>query len=188
MSEGIFNICLKESFMIARGSYLCSLYSRMLGRGLQLKLLISFFSIVLFFFEKLVNSRFVDQLMKRGFCLISSKVLSLLGQLQIFWQLQLKELPGLLIGLGLLELKHVIYPALSSGLFSHVGLFHKLKSYEISGQLFGLILFPVTDRFECFWMGSVRKNIQLMLVFFKALFLVLHFSCYTLMTFLMIIL
>ena len=43
-----------------------------------------FFSIVLFFFEKLVNSRFVDYLMKLGFCLISSKVLSLLGQLQIF--------------------------------------------------------------------------------------------------------
>ena len=81
----------------------------------------------------------------------------------------------------------MIYPRLLSGFFSHVGLFHKLKSYEISGQLFGLILFPVTDRFYCFWMGSVCKNIQLMLVFFKALFLVLHFSCYTLMTFLMII-
>ena len=35
-------------------------------------------------------------------------------------------------------------------------------------------------------MGSLQKNIQLMLKFLKAPFLVLHFSYYTLMTFLMI--
>ena len=36
------------------------------------------------------------------------------------------------------------------------------------------------DGFEWFWMGSLHKNIQLMLEFFKAPFLVLHFSYYTL--------
>ena len=36
-------------------------------------------------------------------------------------------------------------------------------------------------------MESLHKNIQLMLEFLKASFLVLHFSCYTLMTFLMMI-
>ena len=33
----------------------------------------------------------------------------------------------------------------------HAGLIHKLKSYEISGQIFGLILlFPVIDDFKWF--------------------------------------
>ena len=36
-------------------------------------------------------------------------------------------------------------------------------------------------------MGSLHKNIQLMLEFLKAPFLVLHFSYYTLMTFLMML-
>ena len=48
-------------------------------------------------------------------------------------------------------------------------------------------LFPVIDGFEWFWMVSLNKNIQLMLEFLEVLFLVLHFSYYTLMTFLMIL-
>ena len=36
-------------------------------------------------------------------------------------------------------------------------------------------------------MGSLHENIQLMLEFLKAPFLVLHFSYYTLMTFLMML-
>ena len=48
--------------------------------------------------------------------------------------------------------------------------------------LFGL--FSVIDSFERFWMESLHKNIQLMLEFLEALFLVLHFSNYTLMNFL----
>ena len=67
----------------------------------------------------------------------------------------------------------------------HAGLLHKLKSYRISVQIFGLILlFSVMDSFKWFWMESLHKNIQLMLEFLKAPFLVLHFSYYTLMNFL----
>ena len=47
-----------------------------------------------------------------------------------------------------------------------------------------LLLFLVIDSFELFWMGSLHKNIQLMLEILKASFWVLHFSCYILMTFL----
>ena len=43
------------------------------------------------------------------------------------------------------------------------------------------------DGLEWFWMESLHMNIQLMLEFLKAPFLVLHFSYYTLMTFQMII-
>ena len=47
------------------------------------------------------------------------------------------------------------------------------------------LLFSGIDDFECFWMGSLHKNILLMLEFLKVPFLVSHFSYYTLMTFLM---
>ena len=49
------------------------------------------------------------------------------------------------------------------------------------------LLFSVIDGFEWFWMGNLQKNIQLMLEFLKAPFLVLQFSYYTLMTFLMML-
>ena len=49
------------------------------------------------------------------------------------------------------------------------------------------LLFSVIDGFELFWVESLHKNIQAMLEFLKGLFLVLHFSYYTLMTFLMML-
>ena len=67
----------------------------------------------------------------------------------------------------------------------HAGLPHKLKSYQISGQIFDLISSFLSNRqFQVVLNG---KNIQLMPEFLKASFLVLHFSCYTLMTFLMML-
>ena len=49
------------------------------------------------------------------------------------------------------------------------------------------LLFSVIDNFEWFWMESLHKNVQLMREFLKAPFLVVHFSYYTLMTFLMML-
>ena len=50
------------------------------------------------------------------------------------------------------------------------------------------LLFSVTEGFEWFWMENLHKNnFQLMLGFLKAPFLVLHFSYYTLMTFLVML-
>ena len=45
--------------------------------------------------------------------------------------------------------------------FCHAGLLHKLKSYETSGEIFGLVLylFSVIDSCEWFWMGSLHRNI-----------------------------
>ena len=69
----------------------------------------------------------------------------------------------------------------------HAGLLRKLKSY--GGQIFGLISsFLSNRRLRWFWMGNLHKNIQLMLEFLKGPFLVLHFSYYTLMAFLMMLL
>ena len=57
-------------------------------------------------------------------------------------------------------------------------------------QVFGLIYFfsvVIIDGFKRFWMWSLRKNIQLMLYFVNAPFLVLHLSYYTLMIFRMML-
>ena len=60
------------------------------------------------------------------------------------------------------------------------GLLHKLLSL-IEFQVRCLALFllcSVVDSFEWFWMESLHKNIQLMVEFLKAPFLVLHFLLY----------
>ena len=114
-------------------------------------------------------------------------VLDLLDQLQIFLQLYLIELLGLLTGLELLELWYLIYPRLLTG-FGMLVFFTNLSLMEFQVRYLALfLLFSVIDSFEWFWMESLHKNIQLMLEFFKAPFLVLHFSYYTLMTFLMML-
>ena len=120
------------------------------------------------------------------FFLISRMVLGLLYQLQIFWQFCLIELQGLLTGLGLLKLYHFIYPRILTG-FNMLVIFKNLSLMEFQVIYFALFLLFSVNMFSsgCGW--EVYKNIQLMLEFFKALFLVIHFSYYTLMTFLIML-
>ena len=66
-------------------------------------------------FEKVVNNRIVDHLEKCSLFFISSMVLGLFDQLQIFSELDLIEFLGLLAGLGRLKLRHLIYPRLLTG-------------------------------------------------------------------------
>ena len=67
----------------------------------------------------------------------------------------------------------------------HAGLLKNLSLMEFQVRYLALfLLFSVIDSFKWFWMKSLHKNIQLMLDFLKGPLLVLHFSCYTLMTFL----
>ena len=95
---------------------------------------VSLLSVVSKVCEKLVNNRIVDHLEK---FLISSMVLGLLDQLLIFSQLYLIELVGLLTGLGLLELWHLIYPRLLTG-FGMLVFFTNLSLMEFQ-VIFGLI-------------------------------------------------
>ena len=119
------------------------------------------------------------------FFLISSLVLSLLDQLQIFGQLYLIELLGILTDLGLLELWHLIYPRLLTG-FGMLVFFTNLSFMEFQVRYLALfLLFSVIDGFKWLWMENLHKNIQLMLEFLKTSFLIHHFSYYTLMTFVM---
>ena len=96
-----FGTCVVFTFLIVGRFHQWSLYFRMFGKGLQLKTT----SLLVFFLwlvksEKLVNNRIVDHIEKC--CLFSdfSMVLGLLDQLQIFSELYLIELLGLLTGLG----------------------------------------------------------------------------------------
>ena len=66
--------------------------------------------------------------------------------------------------------------------------FTNLSLMEFQDKYLALfLLFSGIDGFEWLWVGSLHKNIQLMLEFLKVPFLVLHFSYYTLMTFLMML-
>ena len=78
----------------------------MLGKVLLLKAtsLLVFFSVVNKVFEKRVDNRIVNHLEKCGLFLISTMILGVLDQLQIFRQFSLIELLGSLAGLQLLEL------------------------------------------------------------------------------------
>ena len=109
-------------------------------------------------------------------------VLGLLDQLQIFSQWYLIELLGLLTDLGLLELWHLIYPRLLTE-FGMLVFFTNLGLMEFQVRYLALfLLFSVIDGFEWFWIKNLHKNIQIMLEILKALFLVVHFSYYTVMT------
>ena len=111
-------------------------------------------------------------------------VLGLLDQQQIFLQLYMIELLGLLTGLGLLRLWHLIYPRHLTG-FGMLVFFTNLTLMEFPVRYLALfLLFSVIVGFKWFWMESLHSNIQLMLEFLKVPFLVLDFLYYTLMTFL----
>ena len=119
---------------------------------------------------------------------IPSMVLGLLDQLHIFWQFHLIELPGLLTGLGLLELQNLIDSSKAFYRVLQAVLIHKLKSYGISGQVCDLISSFLSNRW--LWVvlnGRSSPEYPVNDGVLKAPFLVLHFCYYTLVTFLMML-
>ena len=132
-----------------------SLYLRMFGKTLLLHYRpVSLFSVVSKVLEKLVNNKIVDHLKKCGLFFISSVVLGLLDQLQIFSQLYLIELLGIFVR-----------SYLSCSSWCIQGFWHGLASW--SPQTLGLwcfrsdiwlyfYLFLVIGRFKWFWMVFTR--------------------------------
>ena len=91
------------------------------------------------------------------------------------------------ICLGLLELQHLIYPKLLIG-FGMLIFFRNLSCLEFWVTYFALFcLLSVIDGLEWFWMGTLHKNIQLILEFLKTPFLVQHLFYYTLTIFQMLL-
>ena len=121
--------------------------------------LVSLFSVISKVFKNLCIIELLITQRNVTIFLISCVVLGLLDQLQIFSQLYLIELLGLLKGLGLLELWHFIDRVW------HAGLLHKLKSCRVSGQIFDLISCCLNNRQL---RVVTHKNIQLMLEFLNS--------------------
>ena len=112
------------------------------------------------------------------FFLILNIVSGLLEQLQIFWQLYLKELHSYLIGLLLLELQDFIYPRLLtvSGMLVILTNVNLMEFQVRYSALFHLL--SVIYGFALFWMGGFNKNIQLMLegIFLGPAFFLLYIN------------
>ena len=149
---------------------------------------VSLFSVFNKVFEKLVNNRIVDHLEKCG----------LFSHFQ--YGFRPSWLTADLLAVVSDRMARVFNRSEATGAVAlyipkvfdrvwYAGLLHKRKSYGISGQIFLalFLFFSVIDGFECFWMGSRHKNMQLILDFLKGPFFVQHFSYYTLMTFLMML-
>ena len=121
---------------------------------------VSLLSVVSKVFEKLVNNRIVDHLEKCG----------LFSDFQYGFRSSRSTADLLTVASDrIARAFNRSGPTRAFDRVWHAGLLHKLKSYGISGQTFDLfLLFPVTDSFDWFWVETLHKNIQLMLVFLKA--------------------
>ena len=148
---------------------------------------VSLLSVVSKVFEKLVNNRIVDHLEKCGlfsdfhYGFRSSRstadLLTVVSDriARAFNRSGATRAVALDISKALTEFGMLVF-------------FTNLSLMEFQVRYLALfLLFLVIGGFGLFWMGNLHKNIQLMLVFLKGLFLVLHFSYYTLMTFLIML-
>ena len=111
------------------------MYLKMLGKGLHLKRPTAFLGV------GLVKNKLVDHPEKCGLFLISNMILSLLNQLQVVSDRIARSFnrPGATRAVAL------DIPKAFKRVW-HAGLLHKLKSYEISGQIFVLIWYFFSKR------------------------------------------
>ena len=186
----LFNKCLKESCFpdCLKVSTVVPVFKNVGVRSTAKNYRpISLLSVVSKVLEKFVNNRIVDHLEKCGispdfqYGFRSSR--STADLLKVY----LIELIGLLSGLGLLELWHLIYPRFLTG-FGMLVFITNLSLMEFQVRYLALFLLSsVIDDFNCFWVESLHKSIQLMWEFLKVPFFILHFSYYILMTFLVML-
>ena len=174
----LFNKCLKESCFpdCWKVSLVVPVFKNV-GERSTAKNSLSLLSVVSKVFEKLVNNKIVDHLEKCG----------LLSDFQYGFRSSRSTADLLTVvsdriarAFNRSGATRAVALDISKAFdrIWHAGLLHKFKSYGY---------FLVIGGFRLFWMGNPHKNIELMLVFLKGLLLVLHFSYYTLMTFLMML-
>ena len=137
---------------------------------------VSLLSVVTKVFEKLVNNRIVDHLEKCG---LFSNFQHGFRSSQSTEDLLTVVSDRIAKAFNRSAAAHAVALDISKAFDRvwHAGLLHKLKSYKTSGQIFGLISSFLSNR--QLWVvldGKCSQNIQLMLEFIKAPFLVLHFS------------
>ena len=146
---------------------------------------VNLLSVVSKVFEKLINHRIVDHLQKYGLLSDFQYGLGLLDQLQMLWQLSLSDRVARAFNRSWATQAVALDKYKAFDWVWHTGLFRRLSLIEFKVRYLALfLLFLIRDGFKWFWMGSLPKNFQLMVEFVKTSFMVLHFSCYTWMTFL----
>ena len=148
---------------------------------------VSLLSVVSKVFEKLVNNRIVDHLEKCG---LFSDFQNGFRSSQSTADLVTVVSDGIARAFNKSGATQAVALDISKALteFGMLVFFTNLSLIKFQVRYLALfLLFFVISSFGLFWMGNLYKNIQLMLVFLNGLFLVLHFSYYTLMTFLMML-
>ena len=172
---GLFNICLKEScFPDCRKVSLVVPVFMYVGERSTAKnyRFISLLSVVSKVFEKLVNDRIVDHLEKCGlFSDFQYGFRSSQSTTDLLTVVS-DRITGTFNRSGA---THLIYSRLLTGCDMLVVLTN-LRLMEFQVRYLALFLLcSVMHGFKWFWMGSLYKNIQLMVKFLEALFLFLHF-------------
>ena len=145
---------------------------------------VSLLSVVSKVFEKLVNNRIVDHLEKCGlFSDFQYGFRSSQSTADLLTVVSDRIVRAFKQVWGYSSCSTLIYPRLLTE-FGMLVFFTNLSLTEFQVRYLALfLLFLVIGGFGLFWMENLHKNIQLMLGFLKGLFLVLHSSYYTLMTF-----
>ena len=186
----LFNNCLKESCFpdCWKVSLVVAVFKNVGKRSTAKNYrLVSLLSVVSKVFEKLVNNRIADHLEKCG--LFSDFQYGFRSSRSTADLLTVvsdridrafnRSGPTRAVALDISKAFNRVW---------HAGLLHKLKSYGISGQTFGLISsFLSNRRLQVILDGKSSQEYPVNASVPQGLFLVLHFSYYALMTFLMML-
>ena len=158
----LFNTCLKESYFPDCWSVSSEVHVfKNVGERSTAKIYpsVGLLSVVSKVFEKLVNNRIVDHLEKYG----------PFSDFQYGFRCSRLTADSLTVIYDTIATRAVARDI--SKAFERVWHAVLLKSYGISGQIFGLIFSFLNNRWlEWFWMESLHKNVQLILEFFKGLY------------------
>ena len=186
----LFNKCLKESCFpdCLKVSLVVPLFKNVGERSIAKNYCpVSLLSVVSKVFQKLVNNRIVDHLEK--YVLFSDFQYGFRSSRSTADLLTVVS-DRIARGFNRSRATRAVALDISKALteFDMLVFLTNLSLLEFQVRYLALfLLFSVIGGFGSFWMGNHHKNIQLMLVFLKGLFLVQHFSYFTLMTFLMIL-
>ena len=186
----LFNNCLKESCFpdCWKVSLVVAVFKNVGKRSTAKNYrLVSLLSVVSKVFEKLVNNRIADHLEKCG--LFSDFQYGFRSSRSTADLLTVvsdridrafnRSGPTRAVALDISKAFNRVW---------HAGLLHKLKSYGISGQTFGLISSFLSNRqLQVILDGKSSQEYPVNASVPQGLFLVLHFSYYALMTFLMML-
>ena len=169
LKESCFSDCWKVSLVVPVFKNVCESSTTKTYRP------VSLLSVLNKVFEKFVKNRIVDHLEICGlFSDTQYGFRSSQSTADLLTVVPDRIARAFITDLGLLELQHLIYPRLSTEFgilvfFPNLG----LKEFQVR-YLVLFLLFLVIGGFGWFWMGSLYKNIQLMLEFLKGPFLFLH--------------